>query len=274
MRLVIFGCTFRVRSCRPTCSLQTVVGEVEAAPLRRLCAEYRSLLFATGTGKQDIANCSPQLGAFCAVPKMSRLLPSLLVGSLSIVLGQTANTYGHPICSAAQVADATKGIQLMSASCQSAMGAALASSTAPSDYGLQCPCFCELTHAQFYGFPTTPNCATSTSADMTIEEHWIFCNYGHCPCASAPRSSSTGGSYCKCSDAAQMNGHVPGTACKAPLSCTSNNNCPGSMRCSTSPSRRRKMTPLGKMAARKKGEGRQLFGASSVSSGSVSGTCV
>ena len=34
------------------------------------------------------------------------------------------------------------------------------------------------------------------------------------------------------------------------------------------------MTPLGKMAARKKGEGRQLFGASSVSSGSVSGTCV
>ena len=138
-------------------------------------------------------------------------------------------------------------------------GRSLASSTAPSDYGLQCPCFCELTHAQFYGFPTTPNCATSTSADMTIEEHWIFCNYGHCPCASAPRSSSTGGSYCKCSDAAQMNGHVPGTACKAPLSCTSNNNCPGSKEMLHLPVQETKDDALRKDGSPQEGRGTAAF---------------
>ena len=212
---------------------------------------------------------------------MARMLQ--LLASLVFVAGQTTvNNYNLPICSDAQKGDAVKGIALMSTTCRTTMGASLAGTppnsppSPPSLYQDHCPCMCELSHGQFYGFPTVPNCATSSNSDMTVEETFLFCSYGHCACAGALRTSTAGGSACGCSDPTRMGTHVMGTACKAPLTCTNDNNCPGIMKCSTG-ARRRKMSPLQRMAAHKRNEGRQLFGAptgTTTTTTTTTGTCL
>ena len=184
------------------------------------------------------------------------------------------NDNGLPYCTSEQTNDAISGISLMSPSCQSTMNTFMSNpGSDPNAWGLQCPCYCELSREQFYGFATTASCATGSSSSTTIEESWIFCNYGYCPCKGAPRTSSAGGTSCFCDDMEQMGSHTPGSSCKAALTCTSDSNCPLDMKCS---SRRRKLSPFQKMAARKKAEGRQLFGAptssTSASSSGVS-TC-
>merc|ERR1719230_1372183 len=98
---------------------------------------------------------------------------------------------------------------------------AMLSGQSDFSYAAGCPCFCELTHSDFYSPPqpyetVSPNCAAQTDSSVTLEEIYIYCNYGYCACAANPRTSSTGGSSCSCTDSSKMGTgaytHTPGSS--------------------------------------------------------------
>ena len=115
----------------------------------------------------------------------------------------------------------------MTSQCQANMQAAMMPG-GTKNYGILCPCLCQLNHSTFYGMSTTPNCATGSNADMTIEEDWLYCSYGSCACASSPRNSNQypGQTSCSCSDSTKQGSHSGGS-CRPPLDCQSDNNCVG-----------------------------------------------